>query len=164
MQAADSRETLMMANRLDVLLVEDNPGDIRLTTDALEETGAHLRVHCVRDGIDALRFLRRAAPFEDAPTPAIVLLDLNLPRKDGRAVLGEIKADRSLALVPVIVLSGSDAPQDIAACYSLHANCYVVKPRDLAGLNDMIRSLVDFWLKRVRLPAEHRAQDREPVR
>jgi chemotaxis family two-component system response regulator Rcp1 len=143
----------MHENRLfDILLVEDNPGDIKLITDALAETGVSVNVHSVRDGIDAMRFLRNEPPFEHSPTPAIVLLDLNIPRKDGREVLAEIKSDPVLGLKPVVIFSGSDAPQDISACYSLHANCYVVKPRDLFELTDTVNSLVDFWLKRVKLP------------
>jgi CheY-like chemotaxis protein len=105
-----------------------------------------------------LQFLRRAGQFKDAPEPSIVILDLNLPRKNGQSVLAEIRSDPALALLPVIVLSGSDAPQDITGCYALHANCYIVKPRDLAGMNDTIRSLSDFWLDKVKLPP---APDRE---
>lgn len=138
--------------RVDILLVEDNLGDVRLITDALAETDIQPSVHRVRDGIEAIQFLRRESPFENAPKPAIMLLDLNLPRKDGRLVLAEIKSDPVLARTPVIVLSGSDAPQDVSICYSLHANCYVIKPRDLFGLFDTIRRLVDFWLKVVAFP------------
>ena len=137
---------------IDILLVEDNPGDIKLITDALVETDMNSSVYSVRNGVEALQFLRKQAKFENAPTPAIVLLDLNLPCKDGREVLAEIKADPALAATPVIVLSGSDAPQDISNCYALHANCYIIKPRDLFGINETMRSLVDFWLKRIRLP------------
>ncbi len=139
---------------VDILLAEDNPGDVKLITDALAETDMHPTVHCVKDGVEAMRFLRRQAPFERTAKPAIVLLDLNLPGKDGRSVLAEIKSDPSLASTPVIILSGSDAPQDVATCYALHANCYVIKPRDLFGMNETIGSLADFWLKRVELPPE----------
>lgn len=145
----------MVENKhVDILLVEDNLADVKIITDALAENETHPGVHCVRDGIEALQFLRKQAPFEDAPKPAIVLLDLNLPRRDGRAVLAEIKSDPGLALTPVIIFSGSDAPQDISTCYTLHANCYIIKPRDLLGINETIHSLVDFWLKRVKLPPE----------
>lgn len=139
-------------NRVDILLVEDNLGDIKLITEALAETDVHPGIHHVRDGIEAMQFLRREAPFEDAPKPTIIILDLNLPRKNGRVVLAEIKSDPTLALTPVIVLSGSDAPQDISTCYALHANCYIIKPRDLSGLTETICCLVDFWLKKVKLP------------
>lgn len=138
--------------RVDILLVEDNLGDIALFTQALAETDIRPEMCCVRDGVEALRFLRKEAPFENVARPKIVILDLNLPRKDGRAVLAEIKSDPALALTPVIVLSGSDAPQDISTCYALHANCYVVKPRDLFGLNEAVSRLVDFWLRVVKLP------------
>ena len=145
----------MSSNKhLDILLVEDNPGDIALVTQALEETDLRPAIQCVRNGIDAMHFLRQEPPFQDAPRPAIVLLDLNLPRKDGRVVLGEIKSDPALASIPVIILSGSDAPQDITACYSLHANCYIIKPRDLFGLTETINCLVDFWFRKVRLPLD----------
>jgi len=141
-------------NTVDILLVEDNPGDIRLITEALEETEVHPEIRYARDGIEAMQFLRREPPYENAPKPAIVMLDLNLPKKDGRTVLGEIKSDQTLALTPVIILSGSDAPQDICSCYALHANCYIVKPRDLLGLSATMGSLIDFWLKRVKLPSD----------
>ncbi len=139
-------------SHIDILLVEDNLGDIQLITEALEETGAKPTIISIRDGIEAIRFLRNEPPFQDAPKPSIIILDLNLPRKDGRGILAEIKADPDLAITPVIVLSGSDAPQDIHACYALHANCYIVKPRDFHGLTETIRSLVDFWLTKVKLP------------
>lgn len=145
---------MAQTGHVDILLVEDNLGDIKLITEALAETNSRPSVHCVRDGVEAMQFLRRQALFEDAPKPAIVVLDLNLPRKDGRDVLAEIKSDPTLAPTPVIVLSGSDAPQDITACYALHANCYVVKPRDLFGMIETIRSLVDFWLQKVKLPPD----------
>lgn len=139
--------------RPDVLLVEDNPGDITLITEAFEETDVRPEIHYARDGVEALQFLRGLAPFQDAPRPAFVLLDLNLPSKDGRTVLREIKSDPVLASTPVIILSGSDAPQDISTCYALHANCYIVKPRDLNSLSRMVNGLVGFWLKTVTLPS-----------
>jgi CheY-like chemotaxis protein len=145
--------------RVDILLVEDNLGDIKLITEALAETDLRPDVHCVRDGVEAMRFLRSQAPFEGTPKPAVVVLDLNLPCKDGRAVLAEIKSDPVLAPMPVIILSGSDAPQDISTCYALHANCYLIKPRDLFGMNETIRSLVDFWLQRVKLPSASNPDD-----
>ncbi len=151
-----------MANNrsVDILLVEDNLGDVTLITQALAETDIRPEIRCVRDGIEAVQNLRKEAPFEDALKPAIIILDLNLPRKDGRAVLAEIKSDPTLALTPVIVLSSSDAPQDISTCYQLHANCYIVKPRDLFGMTETIRSLVDFWLQKVKLPPDPNPQDR----
>ncbi len=148
--------------RIDILLVEDNPGDIRLVTGALAETDLNPSVVCVRDGLEAMRYLRCQPPYGYAPRPILVILDLNLPRMDGRAVLSEIKSDPELALIPVILLSGSDAPQDITASYALHANAYIVKPRDLEGMTETIRSLVDFWLKRVCLPPDHCRPSRGP--
>jgi CheY-like chemotaxis protein len=149
-----------MANNrsVDILLAEDNQGDVTLITQALAETDIRPRIRHVRDGIEAMQYLRREAPFEDAPKPAIIILDLNLPRKDGRVVLTEIKSDPTLAFTPVIVLSGSDAPQDISTCYALHANCYIIKPRDLFGMTETIRSLVDFWLQKVKLPPDPNPQ------
>lgn len=141
---------------IDVLLIEDNLGDIQLITEALEESGANAKILTIRDGIEAIKFLRHEPPFQDAPKPSIIILDLNLPRKSGQAILAEIKSDPNLAITPVIIFSGSDAPQDITTCYALHANCYIVKPRDLRGLNETIGSLVDFWLMKVKLPPEPR--------
>ncbi len=145
-----------MANNksVDILLVEDNRGDVPLITQALAETDIRPEIRRVQDGIEAMQYLRREPPFEDALKPAVIILDLNLPRKDGRVVLAEVKSDPTLALTPVIVLSSSDAPQDISTCYELHANCYIVKPRDLFGITEIIRSLVDFWLQKVKLPPD----------
>lgn len=139
-------------NRVDILLVEDNPGDVTLIRQALAETDIRPDIRHVKDGIEAMQYLRKEAPFEDAPKPAIIIMDLNLPRKDGRAVLAEIKSDPALALTPVIIFSSSDSPQDISTCYDLRANCYIIKPRDLFGMTETIRSLVDFWLQKVQLP------------
>jgi chemotaxis family two-component system response regulator Rcp1 len=139
-------------DRVDILLVEDNLGDILLFTEATAETDVRPEIRSVRDGVEALKFLRMEPPFEDAPRPSIVVLDLNLPRKGGRTVLQEIKSDPELAAIPVIVLSGSDAPQDILSCYALHANAYIVKPRDLYGMSAAVRSIVEFWLQRAALP------------
>lgn len=141
---------------IDILLIEDNMGDIQLISEALSESGANPKMLTIRDGDEAIRFLRHEPPFQDAPKPSIIILDLNLPRKNGLAILAEIKSDPQLAITPVIVLSGSDAPQDIMACYESHANCYLVKPRDLPGLTETIRSLVDFWLVKVQLPLDKR--------
>lgn len=145
-----------MANNksVDILLVEDNPGDVTLITQALAETDIRPDIRHVKDGIEAMQYLRKEAPFEDALKPAIIIMDLNLPGKDGRTVLAEIKSDPSLALTPVIIFSSSDAPQDVSTCYTLNANCYIVKPRDLFGMAETIRSLVDFWLQKVKLPPD----------
>jgi len=129
-----------------VLLVEDNPGDVRLTREALGETGRNLTLSVVNDGLDALRFLRREAPYEDAPRPNLILLDLNLPKKDGREVLEEIKTDDELKLIPVVVMTTSDAHADIRRAYRLHANCYVTKPADFDAFVGLVKSLEQFWL------------------
>ncbi len=154
-----------MANNrsVHILLVEDNRGDVTLITQALAETDIRPSIRYVRDGIEAMQYLRREAPFEDALKPAIIILDLDLPRKDGRVVLAEIKSDPALAHTPVIVFSSSDAPQDISTCYALHANCYIIKPRDLFGMTETIRSLVDFWLQKVKLPPDPDLQIRSGV-
>ncbi len=154
-----------MANNrsVDILLVEDNRGDVTLITQALAETDIRPEILRVQDGIEAMQYLHREAPFEDALKPAIIILDLNLPRKDGRVVLAEIKSDPTLALIPVIVFSSSDAPQDVSTCYALHANCYIIKPRDLSGMTETIRTLVDFWLQKVKLPPEPNPQTSSSV-
>ena len=135
-----------------LLLVEDNPGDVRLTREALRESKLNIRLHHVPDGVEAMRFLRRERPHEAAPLPDLVLLDLNLPRKDGREVLAEIKADEALRQVPVVILTSSEAEQDIARAYELHANCYVTKPVDLDQFITIVRSIEHFWFTIVKLP------------
>ncbi len=152
---------MVMHNHIDILLIEDNLGDIHLFTEALEETATKPKVYSIRDGTEATKFLRNEPPYQAAPKPAIILLDLNLPRKDGRKILAEIKSDPALAIIPVIIFSGSDAPQDVSACYSLHANCYIVKPRDLFSLTETISSLVDFWLMKVKLPPDTNSMNSE---
>ena len=137
---------------VEILLVEDNLGDARLTQEALKEGKIRNNLHHAKDGVEALSFLRREGPHASAPTPDIVLLDLNLPKKDGRAVLGEIKADPALSAIPVVVLTSSEAELDIAHAYALHANCYVTKPVDLEKFISIVRAIEDFWLAVVKLP------------
>ena len=139
-------------NPIEILLVEDNPGDVRLTREALVDSKLDIRLHHVPDGVEAMRFLRREGPHEGAPTPDLVLLDLNLPRKDGREVLAEIKADDGLRHLPVVILTSSEAEQDIARAYELHANCYVTKPVDLDQFITIVRSIEQFWFTIVKLP------------
>lgn len=138
---------------VEILMVEDNPGDVRLTREALRRSDLDLRLHHVEDGVAALHFLQRRAPHQAAPRPDVVLLDLNLPLMDGRAVLAAIKADASLRSIPVIVLTTSHAENDVESAYDLHANCFVVKPADLHEFNHVVRSIEHFWLKTARLPA-----------
>jgi two-component system, chemotaxis family, response regulator Rcp1 len=143
-----------MGRPIDILLVEDNPGDVDLAREGLEEGKVRNQLHVVGDGEAALAFLRRQAPYADAPRPDVILLDLNLPRKDGREVLAEIKADEELKLIPVVVLTTSEAEQDIVRSYKLHANCYVTKPLDLDQFVTVVKSIEDFWLAIVKLPPE----------
>ena len=136
----------------EILLVEDNPGDARLTQEALREGKLRNNLYHVRDGVEAMAFLKREDPFAEAPVPDLIFLDLNLPRKDGREVLNEIRQDRRLELIPVVVLTTSEAEQDIVKSYQLHANCYVTKPVDLEKFLAIIHTIEDFWLTVVALP------------
>ena len=143
-----------MTAPVEILLVEDNPGDVRLTREALRRGRVANTLHVVGDGDEALAFLRREAPFENAPRPGLVLLDLNLPGLDGRDVLAEVKSDPELRRVPIIVLTTSSADRDIARSYDLGANCFVSKPVALDDFLDVIRSFEGFWLTVVNLPSE----------
>lgn len=140
------------AQPIEILLVEDSPSDVDLTREALEDTKVHNNLSVVGDGVEALAFLRKEGQFADAPHPDLILLDLNLPKKDGREVLAEIKADPTLRRIPVVVLTTSEAEQDIVESYNLHANCYVKKPVDLDAFIHVVRSIDDFWLAIVKLP------------
>jgi chemotaxis family two-component system response regulator Rcp1 len=139
---------------VEILLVEDNPGDVRLTMEALKEGRVRNRLHVVSDGVEALAFLRREDRFQDAPRPDLILLDLNLPRKDGREVLAVVKDDPRLRRIPVVVLTTSKAEEDVLKSYELHASCFVTKPVDLDQFMNVIRSIDDFWLSIVKLPKE----------
>ena len=136
----------------EVLLVEDNPADARLTREALGESKMLNKLHHVKDGIEALQFLRREGPYHEAPRPDVMLLDLNLPRKDGRQVLSEMKQDAELRLIPVVVLTTSEAERDILRSYELHANCYITKPVDLEKFIYIVQTIEAFWLAVVTLP------------
>lgn len=136
----------------DILLVEDNPGDARLAQEALKEGRMASRLKVVVDGVEAMSYLRREGPFADAPRPHLVLLDLNLPRKDGRQVLAEMKADPELRRIPVVVLTTSQAEQDVIKSYDLHANCYITKPVDLDRFIAVVRSIEEYWCAVVTLP------------
>jgi CheY-like chemotaxis protein len=138
---------------INVLLVEDNPGDVRLTIEALRESKVLVSLSFAEDGEKALAFLRREGDFRQAPRPDLILLDLNLPRKDGREVLAEIKADTSLRRIPVVVLTTSRAEEDILRTYDLHANCFITKPVDLDQFIAVVRSINDFWFSVVKLPS-----------
>ena len=137
---------------VEILLVEDNLGDIRLTQVALKDSKIANTLNVVKDGVDALAYLRREGPFANAVRPDIILLDLNLPRKDGREVLEEIKADEILRRIPVVVLTTSSADEDILRSYNLHANCYITKPVDLNSFVTIVKSIEHFWFQIVKLP------------
>ena len=144
----------MNENPVHILLVEDNPGDARLTQEALKETSAHNCLSHVPDGVEALAFLRREGQYANCPRPDLILLDLNLPRKDGREVLAEIKRDGRLKRIPVVVLTTSQSDEDIQRVYNLAANCYVSKPVELNQFFRVVKSIQDFWLTIVTLPKE----------
>jgi CheY-like chemotaxis protein len=140
------------ASPLDILLVEDNPGDVVLTRQALAEQSAPHRLSVAADGEEALAFLRRHGRHAVAPRPDLILLDLNLPRKDGRAVLTELKSDAALKRIPVVVLTSSAADEDVVKCYDLHANCYITKPVDFSRFVDVIGTVMRFWFSVATLP------------
>lgn len=137
---------------IEILLVEDNPGDARLTREALAHSKVKNNLHHVRDGEEAIAFLRRQGAYTDAPTPDLVLLDLNLPRRDGREVLEDIKNDPALMTIPVVILTSSQAEEDILRSYRLHANCFITKPVDLEQLTKVVQGIEQFWFTLVRLP------------
>jgi CheY-like chemotaxis protein len=139
---------------VEILLVEDNPGDVRLTREALKEGKIRNNLNVVGDGVEALRYLRREDPYAESVRPDLILLDLNLPKMDGREVLEAVKADPGLRLIPIVVLTSSAAEQDIARAYDLHANCYVSKPVDLDQFIHVVKSIEDFWFSIVKLPSE----------
>ncbi|NUT52002.1 MAG: response regulator [Saccharothrix sp.] len=139
-------------NVIDVLLVEDDPGDALMTQEAFEHHKIRNQLHVVRDGVEALEFLRRQGPYQDAPRPGLILLDLNLPKMDGREVLAEIKADETLRPIPVVVLTTSEAEEDILRSYNLHANAYVTKPVDFDRFIEVVRQIDDFFVTVVKLP------------
>ena len=137
---------------IDILLVEDNPGDIRLTKEALKDAKVLNEIYVAQDGVEAMEFLHRKGKFSNMPTPDMILLDLNLPRKDGREVLAEIKQDPKLKHIPVVILTTSKAEEDIIKTYNLHANAYITKPVDLNRFIEIIHTLEEFWFSIVKLP------------
>ena len=142
----------MCDDPIQVLLVEDDPGDVLMTREAFEDEKVRNELHVVGNGVDALAFLRREGDYADAPTPDLVLLDLNLPRMDGREVLAHIKSDAALRVIPVVVLTTSRAEEDVLRAYDLNANCYITKPVDLEQFIRVVQAIEDFWLTIVRLP------------
>jgi CheY-like chemotaxis protein len=138
---------------VEILLVEDNPGDARLTQEALKEGKVNNNLYIAEDGVEAMAFMRREGKYANAVRPDLILLDLNLPRKDGREVLAELKADPELKIIPVVVLTTSSSDEDILKSYRLHANCYISKPVGFNEFMAAVRSIEDFWLAIVRLPS-----------
>jgi CheY-like chemotaxis protein len=144
----------MNGRPVEILLVEDNPGDVRLTIEALRESKVVNNLNVARDGVEALAYLRREGDFVNTVRPDLILLDLNLPRKDGREVLAEIKADPKLHTIPIVVLTTSRAEQDVLRSYELQANCFITKPVDLEQFITVVKSIENFWLTVVTLPSE----------
>jgi CheY-like chemotaxis protein len=147
--------TKNVGKSIDILLVEDNEGDARLAKEAMRDSKLRNTLHHVGDGEEAMEFLYQRGKHADAPRPDLILLDLNLPRKDGRAVLEEVKTDENLKRIPVVILTTSSDEQDILRSYNLHANCYITKPIDLNQFLKVVRSIEDFWLTIVKLPNGH---------
>ena len=135
-----------------ILLVEDNPGDARLTVEALKEAKVSNELRSVEDGVEAMAFLRRQGKYAGMPLPDLILLDLNMPKKDGREVLQEIKSDQDLKTIPVVILTTSKAEEDVIKTYNGHANCYITKPVDLEQFIKVVKAIEDFWLTIVKLP------------
>jgi two-component system, chemotaxis family, response regulator Rcp1 len=145
------------AAAIEVLLVEDSPGDVRLTREAFKDAKVHINLHIASDGAEAMAFLGREGQHANAPRPDLILLDLNLPKKDGREVLEEIKESPALKCIPVVILTTSASEEDILRSYTLHANCYITKPVDLDGFLKVVKSIDNFWLTVVKLPHEVRS-------
>jgi chemotaxis family two-component system response regulator Rcp1 len=142
--------------QIEVLLIEDNPGDARLTQEAFREANSSVRVHVACDGVEAMAFLGREGAHINAPRPNLILLDLNMPKMDGREVLALIKSDSTLRQIPVVILSTSEAETDIAHCYEHQANCYLSKPTQLPDFESLVKAIDDFWLTKVKLPQHAR--------
>jgi len=139
---------------IDVLLVEDSPGDVRLTQEAFRDANPSIRLHVANDGVAAMEFLRQKGSYAGSPRPDLILLDLNLPKMDGREVLAHIKEDESLKMIPTVILTTSDAEVDIVKSYQLQANCYLTKPVQLDAFDNLVKSINDFWLAKVKLPQQ----------
>ena len=142
---------------IEVLLVEDSPGDVRLTREAFKDAKVHINLHVASDGAEAMAFLGREGEHANAPRPDLILLDLNLPKKDGREVLAELKESPVLKSIPVVILTTSTSETDIEGSYQHHANCYITKPVDLEGFLKVVRSIDSFWLSVVKLPRKTRS-------
>jgi chemotaxis family two-component system response regulator Rcp1 len=149
-----SEKSMAARESMEVLLVEDSPGDVRLTQEAFRDANISIHLHVASDGVEAMAFLRHEGPHVDSPRPDIILLDLNLPKMDGREVLAHIKEDSSLKTIPTVILTTSDAEVDIVKSYQLHANCYLSKPVQLNAFESLVKSINNFWLTTVKLPQQ----------
>ena len=145
----NDKETM---KHVEILLVEDSPGDVRLTKEGLKESKVHTSLHVVTDGVEAMSFLRKEGKYANVPYPDVILLDLNLPKKDGREVLAEVKSDEKLRKIPVVVMTISKAEEDVCRAYGLHANCYIVKPIDFNQFITVVKAIENFWFTIVKLP------------
>ena len=144
---------------IEVLLVEDSPGDVRLTQEAFREANKEIHMHVASDGVEAMAFLRREGVYVNAPRPDLILLDLNLPKMDGRQVLALIKADPRLKTIPTVVLTTSELEADVATSYDLQVNCYLSKPAQWDAFAKLVKNVIDFWLTKVKLPHQSDAED-----
>lgn len=154
MNTTDKRQSPPM----DILLIEDSPGDVRLTQEAFREANPAIRLHVASDGVEAMAFLQREGAHARSPRPDMILLDLNLPRMDGREVLARIKENDKLKTIPVVILTTSDAEADITKSYQLNANCYLTKPVQLDQFESLVKSINEFWLTKARLPPQRQAE------
>jgi CheY-like chemotaxis protein len=146
--------TTQRRDPIEILLAEDNPGDVRLTEKAFEQGGVINNLHVVNDGVEAMQFLHSEGDYADTPRPDLILLDLNMPRKDGKEVLADVKSDPEFKRIPVVILTSSEAEEDIVRSYDLHANAYMTKPVDFDGFLDVVESIEQFWLSVVKRPPE----------
>ena len=149
-----NRDEFENGKPIDILLVEDNPGDVRLTKEAFKEGKVRNNLHAVEDGMEAMAFLRKEGKYADVPRPDLILLDLNMPRKSGREVLAEVKSDEDLKSIPIVVLTTSKAEEDVLKSYNMHANCYITKPVDMDQFTKVVKTIEEFWFSIVRLPKE----------
>lgn len=144
---------------IEVLLVEDSPGDVRLTQEAFRDANTSINLHVATDGVEAMAFLKQEGDYSRAPRPELILLDLNLPKMDGREVLAQIKEDPTLKTIPTVILTTSEAEADIVKSYQLQANCYLSKPVQLDAFESLVKSINDFWLTKVKLPQQSKMHD-----